>query len=348
MSVYTTITASLPFIEVDLNLSPQEMSMFNNGLKYVIPCQSQFSSKSIEQLVSEQYQKKRAKHEYKIVQSIRHLLRDRSDIVIRRTDKSKVFYIGKATDFARKSEEYMLKTKAYQEITSGRCPLSDMLYAVQTLLSSLVTQKALSFQQYSKISPRLNKLELGHYHGLPKPHKPGTRLRPIIACIHAPATLVSKFLNDLLVPIYLNVAREITFINGIDTMIPREGALHALMRFLEKNSHHGKVGTLSIDAIMRMARLILDTNCFAYNNKYYQQTRGGAMGSAFTQVLANIYMFEWEQDLIKHQTVHKAMYGRYIDDIFMTTNRIIDEIKTELEEAANKDINIKIHYEIDT
>ncbi|CAF4337272.1 unnamed protein product, partial [Rotaria sordida] len=80
----------------------------------------------------------------------------------------------------------MLKTEAYQEITSGRCPLSDMLYAVQTSLSSLVAQKALSFQQYSKISQKLNKLELGHYHGLPKPHKVGTPLRPIIACIHAP------------------------------------------------------------------------------------------------------------------------------------------------------------------
>ncbi|CAF1436528.1 unnamed protein product, partial [Rotaria sordida] len=263
VSIYTTITASLPFIEVDLNLTPQQMSMFINGLKYIIPCQNQFSGKSIEKLVSEQYQSisttvknclkdhripaanqraeeafqalrcilqelqskklskkfgKRAKREYKIVQSIRCLLRGRPDIIIRRTDKNKVFYICKATDFARKAEEYMLKIKAYQETTSGHCPLSNMLYTVQTLLSSLTAQKALSFQQYSKISPKLNKLELGHYHGLPKPHKPSTPLRPIIACIHAPATLVSKFLNDLLAPIYLNVAREITFINGIDVI----------------------------------------------------------------------------------------------------------------------------------
>ncbi|CAF4900236.1 unnamed protein product, partial [Rotaria sp. Silwood2] len=57
MSIYTTITASLPFIEVDLNLTPQKMSMFINGLKYVIPCQSRLSRKSIEQLVTEQYQR---------------------------------------------------------------------------------------------------------------------------------------------------------------------------------------------------------------------------------------------------------------------------------------------------
>ena len=163
--------------------------------------------------------------------------------------------------------------------------------------------------------------------------------------MHVPVTLVSKFLNDLLAPIFLKVARETTFINSIDlirklekyvvdghlknttkfitadvtdlyTMIPRQGALEALARFCVKHSKQGKVGTLTIDHIMKMARLILDTNCFAYNNKYYKQIRGGAMGSAFTQVLANIYMFEWEQDLIKYQTSHNEIYGRFVKNLF--------------------------------
>ena len=64
---------------------------------------------------------------------------------------------------------------------------------------------------------------------------------------------------------------------------------------------------------MKMARLVLDTNCFAaYNNKYYKQIRGGAMGSAFTQVFANIYMLEWEHDLIIYQTRHKEIYRRLV------------------------------------
>ena len=146
-------------------------------------------------------------------------------------------------------------------------------------------------------------------------------------------------MNNLLAPIYLKVARHTTFINSIDvirqletyvanrhfksttkfitadvidlyTMIPRQGALEALARFCMKYSIQGKIGTLTINHIMKMARLILDTNCFAYNNKYYKQIRGGAMGSAFTQVLANIYMLEWEQDLIQYQTSHNEFYGR--------------------------------------
>ena len=155
--------------------------------------------------------------------------------------------------------------------------------------------------------------------------------------MHAPTTLISKFLNDLLAPIFLSVAHETTFINAIDvirklekyvldglfqsttkfiiidvtdlyTMIPRAGALLALLRFSEENSYRGKIGSLSIDNIMKMARLVLDNNCFVYNNKYYKQIRGGAMGSAFTQVLANIYMYYWEQDLVKYQVKHAGIW----------------------------------------
>ena len=148
-------------------------------------------------------------------------------------------------------------------------------------------------------------------------------------------------MNDLLAPIFLHVARQTTFINGIDvvrklekyvqdgyfksttkfitadvtdlyTMIPRQGALEALARFCLKYSKQGKIGTFSIDHIMKMARLILDTNTFAYKNLYYRQIRGGAMGSAFTQVLANIYMYEWEQQLIEYQQSRNEIYGRFV------------------------------------
>jgi hypothetical protein len=119
------------------------------------------------------------------------------------------------------------------------------------------------------------------------------------------------------------VARKTTFINSIDlvrqleeyrdrgrlhpftlfvtfnvmdlyTMIPRDGALCALERFLSAYSQQGRIEGMTIDTLMKMARLVLDTNCFAYEDKYYKQIRGAAMGSSFTMILANIYMLEWE------------------------------------------------------
>ena len=42
------------------------------------------------------------------------------------------------------------------------------------------------------------------------------------------------------------------------------------------------------------------------------------------------------------------LFLRYIDDIFMTTNQTDDEIKQKLEQANQKDINIKINYMVNT
>ena len=215
-SIYSTITASLPIIEVDLDLNPQQMTMLMKGFKYVLPCQYRFSRKSTDEIIAEQYRhllatiksclndyriptnderskrafqalqqlvcesysksisKKltiRAKQEKRIVRSIQQLLSQRPDIIIRRTDKSKVFYIGKAIDFERKAQDYMLKTSAYEEIRDGRCPLANHLQAVQTLLNQSVSRNNLTIQLRNKLLPNLHTLELGHYHGLPKPHK---------------------------------------------------------------------------------------------------------------------------------------------------------------------------------
>jgi hypothetical protein len=109
----------------------------------------------------------------------------------------------------------------------------------------------------------------------------------------------------------LPTTQFITFdVTDLYTMIPRDGALAALGRFCVKHSVNGKIGNISVDTIIRLALIVLDTNSFAYNNKYYKQIKGGAMGSPFTMILANIYMFEWEQPLIFHQISQNELYGR--------------------------------------
>ena len=157
--------------------------------------------------------------------------------------------------------------------------------------------------------------------------------------MRAPTNGVSHFLDRLLRPIFDDVAQQTTFINSIDlvrqlekyhrdgrlspttqlvtfdvtdlyTMIPRNGALAALGRFLVRVSNKGKIGNLSIDTILKLARLVLDTNYFVYDDKYYRQIKGGAMGSPFTMTLANIYVLQWEQPLIELQLQQGELYGR--------------------------------------
>jgi len=93
-------------------------------------------------------------------------------------------------------------------------------------------------------------------------------------------------------------------------MIPQDGALEALGKFLVQNSVEGKIGNLSVDTILKLARVLLDTNYFVYHQKYYRQIKGGAMGSPFTMTLANVYMLEWEQPLIESQLTQGELYGK--------------------------------------
>ena len=78
--------------------------------------------------------------------------------------------------------------------------------------------------------------------------------------------------------------------------------------------HHGyhKVQGVTLDAVRKLAPIVIRENVFVYENKFYRQTIGGAMGSAFTLTLANIFMRKWEKELVCRQTANNEIYGRTI------------------------------------
>jgi len=328
----------------------QLVEAFTSGLNN--NCMSATDSKSTEffnalkKLLREHYTKPlsprlfaRAQYEHRMITSIRHI-RKKKNLVIQRTDKSKVFHVGTATSYHQKSFEYMAKTNAYQRIENNLNPCMQHFRQVITFVDPLMKKKAIDLTIWKRfMRPDVNTIELAHLYFLPKPHKIGTPLRPIVSSMRAPATGISHFLDRLLRPLFNRVARRTTTINGIHfvrqlelyqncnrlsrstmfvtfdvtdlyTMIPRDGALLILNEFLRQHATLGRINGMTIDTLMKMARLVLDTNCFVFENHYYQQIRGGAMGSPFTMTLANIYMLKWEQLLIEHQQRHKEIYTR--------------------------------------
>ena len=76
------------------------------------------------------------------------------------------------------------------------------------------------------------------------------------------------------------------------------------------------------------------------------------MGSAFTMILANIFMLKWEQSLVEHQQACNELYcrsvlflfiffsDRYIDDGFMTNNLSFDQTSGKLVTVGQNDRNI--------
>ena len=158
--------------------------------------------------------------------------------------------------------------------------------------------------------------------------------------MNTPTTGISKFLDQLLRPLFDKHVRSTTIIDGVDlirrletyvangylrsttyfctfditdlyTMLPQEESLDILTEFLLEHGYR-KVKGIPIDAIRKLARLVLTENIFIYEKKFYRQVPGGAMGSAFTLTLANIFMWKWEKELVHRQETSNEIYGRYV------------------------------------
>ncbi|CAF3765213.1 unnamed protein product [Rotaria socialis] len=167
--------------------------------------------------------------------------------------------------------------------------------------------------------PKREKVQLTYLYFIPKPHKAGTPLRPIVLSMSMPTTGISKFLDKLIRPIFDKHARSITIIDGVDlihrleayttnghlipktylylyTMLPQEESLDILIEFLVQHDYQ-KVQNIPIDIIRKLALIVIKENVFVHENKFYRQVIGSAMGSAFTLTLANIFMWKWENNL---------------------------------------------------
>ena len=191
-----------------------------------------------------------------------------------------------------------------------------------------------------------NEVELAHLYYLPKPHKIGTPLRPIISVLKHPTIKISKFLDDLLRPLFDKMASKTTISSGFElvkqlqewstismrqetlfctidvsdlyTMVLQVDGVLSLKKMLVyfKLKH---IGRLKVETIIRLSRFVMQNNYFSYNGQYYHQIRG-AMGSPLTLTIANCYMFFYEQQIVKQIHNSFGLYFRYIDDIFIAIN----------------------------
>jgi hypothetical protein len=156
--------------------------------------------------------------------------------------------------------------------------------------------------------------------------------------MNTPTTGISKFLDQLIRPLFDQHVRSTTIIDGVDlirrlqtyvendylkpttqfctfditdlyTMLPQVESLNILTEFLVHFGYH-KVRGVPIDAIRKLARIVITENVFVYEKKFYRQVVGGAMGSAFTLTLANIFMWKWEKQLVDRQLASHEIYGR--------------------------------------
>ena len=164
-------------------------------------------------------------------------------------------------------------------------------------------------------------------------------LQPMINCRRGLTFKMSHCLTRLLQPIYDRVTHATTFNMGIDvidavedyskkgllqsntlfatlhihdlcTIFPHESTMAVLQRFLEEYVIDGRVQGITIPNIIALVRLYLENQFLLYENKLYRQIRGSGVNSPLTTLLANIYLYYWQQDLVAIVDEQHGIFGR--------------------------------------
>ncbi|CAF4520549.1 unnamed protein product, partial [Rotaria magnacalcarata] len=157
---------------------------------------------------SSSFRNEKKKNYGRLVKRLKHKIRSVS-LVLQKTDKSKVFHLGTRQHYQKKSNEYMEKIEAYRCLGVNN-PLPNLIertnkYLLDLRLAHWITQK-----QYELLCVKPSEAKLAHLYYLPKTHKPGTSLHPIVSGLKHPNIKISTYLNQLLRPLFDKIALKTT------------------------------------------------------------------------------------------------------------------------------------------
>ena len=100
--------------------------------------------------------------------------------------------------------------------------------------------------------------------------------------------------------------------------------------------------------ILQLLKLVLHSVNFTFNNHYFPQTGGTAMGTALAPNYANLFMDRFETRALKGWNKQPLFWLRCIDDIFMIWNHGQNELDRFITYINNIHDKIKFTHEDST
>ena len=85
-------------------------------------------------------------------------------------------------------------------------------------------------------------------------------------------------------------------VSGVFTSVPIDPALNIIRDLLEKDEKLQDRTVLSVQNISELLGFCLHNTCFSFQNKFYEQVEGAAMGSPVSSIVANLYIKHFERE----------------------------------------------------
>ena len=209
---------------------------------------------------------------------------------------------------------------------------------------------------------------LGILYGLPKVHKIGNPLRPILSTIGTHNYKLAKYLIPLINRWSTNkytVNNSFEFVKFINnqpcndkyvmasfditslyTNVPVKETIEIILNLAFNNNNNNKFCNFTQSQFSKLLNLALLDSYFVFDGKLYLQLDGLAMGSCIAPTLANLFLCYHEKKWLDEcpVTFKPLIYKRYVDDTFLVF-RENDHVELFFNYINNKHNNIKFTCE---
>ena len=271
-------------------------------------------------------------------------LKHKKHIIIKKADKGSAIVVMNKADYIYEADRQLNDVRYYKKISEPIFLKTAEKY--KEIIQSLGKQKILQPKQVKHLMPKEDARDR-HFYLLPKIHKdvnkwtlknrmpPG---RPIVSDCSSESYNISEYLDFHLQPVankhpsyikdtydFLDKIRNIKVpqdallitldIESLYTNIRTEDGLESVRKMFQT---HPLPNILRPEKeILELLELNLSSNDFKFNDQWYLQVSGTAMGKKYAPSYANIDMAILEQEVLERASKKPLVYLRFLDDIFI-------------------------------
>jgi hypothetical protein len=257
-----------------------------------------------------------------------------NNLILSKADKGNTITILEKGDYIHKVEDFISTCGAHKV---KRDPTASFQ---KNIISNLKMAKGSIISNTQFYSLRNMNPNAPILYGLPKIHKDGIPIRPVVSYVNAPAYKLCKFLNSYLRDVLefdpkYSIKNSICLVDrlkaikidsscklislDVKNLFPSVPLLD-LKQILDLSlKKHKQVSNEKANIIMDLVNTCLRQNYFIFNNDYFIQDDGLPMGSPLSPLLAEIFMDNFECNIFSSINLSSCIrfYSRYVDDVLM-------------------------------